>query len=94
MYANTSSNLLLQITQDQIKDFRKELEAFSDRFLLEGPGAVGGDLDKGEKWVMHILRFLEDKLNRMSAFMVAFDIHIISVCHTISNVWSSGMSES
>lgn len=49
MYANTSSNLLLQITQDQIKDFRKELEAFSDRFLLEGPGAVGGDLDKGEK---------------------------------------------
>ncbi|XP_076453104.1 dynein axonemal heavy chain 10-like [Babylonia areolata] len=36
-----------EITQDQIKDFRKELEAFSDRFMLEGPGAVGGDLDKG-----------------------------------------------
>ena len=37
----------MQITQDQIKEFHKELEAFSQRFLLEGPGAVGGDLEKG-----------------------------------------------
>ncbi|PVD32839.1 hypothetical protein C0Q70_08286 [Pomacea canaliculata] len=36
-----------EITQDQIKDFHKELETFADRFLLEGPGSVGTDLDRG-----------------------------------------------
>lgn len=38
---------ILQITQEQIKDFSKELKEFADRFYLEGPGAVGSNLDKG-----------------------------------------------
>ena len=36
-----------EITQHQIKDFGKELGTFEERFHMEGPGAVGKDLDKG-----------------------------------------------
>lgn len=33
---------------EQIKTFKHDLEEFSEKFHLEGPGAVGSDLDKGE----------------------------------------------
>ncbi|XP_060580911.1 dynein axonemal heavy chain 10-like isoform X1 [Ruditapes philippinarum] len=36
-----------EITQEQIKGFSGELKEFADRFYLEGPGAVGPNLDKG-----------------------------------------------
>ncbi|XP_067660223.1 dynein axonemal heavy chain 10-like [Haliotis asinina] len=36
-----------EITQEHIKDYRKALEAFAERFHAEGPGAVAYDLDKG-----------------------------------------------
>ncbi|XP_077995609.1 dynein axonemal heavy chain 10-like isoform X2 [Glandiceps talaboti] len=36
-----------EITQDQITGFGSELSSFQDRFKMEGPGACGGDLDKG-----------------------------------------------
>ncbi|XP_070572584.1 dynein axonemal heavy chain 10-like isoform X2 [Ptychodera flava] len=36
-----------EITQDQIKDFGSELSTFQEKFKMEGPGAVGADLDKG-----------------------------------------------
>ncbi|XP_052801261.1 dynein axonemal heavy chain 10-like isoform X3 [Mya arenaria] len=36
-----------EITQEQIKDFSKELKEFADRFYLEGPGAVNSNLEKG-----------------------------------------------
>ncbi|XP_050408300.1 dynein axonemal heavy chain 10 [Patella vulgata] len=36
-----------EITQDEIKVFRKNLETFAETFKIEGPGSVGLDLDKG-----------------------------------------------
>ncbi|KAL5017096.1 hypothetical protein ScPMuIL_006685 [Solemya velum] len=36
-----------EITMEQIKTFKHDLEEFSEKFHLEGPGAVGSDLDKG-----------------------------------------------
>ncbi|XP_021370512.1 dynein heavy chain 10, axonemal-like isoform X1 [Mizuhopecten yessoensis] len=36
-----------EITQDQIKDFKKDLEEFATGFYEKGPGAVGTNLDKG-----------------------------------------------
>ncbi|XP_072163343.1 dynein axonemal heavy chain 10-like [Diadema setosum] len=36
-----------EITQVQIGGFSTELNDFQDRFKMEGPGAVGNDLDKG-----------------------------------------------
>ncbi|XP_064612357.1 LOW QUALITY PROTEIN: dynein axonemal heavy chain 10-like [Liolophura sinensis] len=35
------------ITQDQIKDFSKEVQEFAEKFHLYGPGSVGSDLEKG-----------------------------------------------
>ncbi|XP_033627732.1 dynein heavy chain 10, axonemal-like [Asterias rubens] len=36
-----------EITQDQISNFSTELNSFQSKFRLEGPGAVGNNLDKG-----------------------------------------------
>ncbi|XP_040439457.1 dynein heavy chain 10, axonemal [Falco naumanni] len=36
-----------KVTQQQIEDYRKEVEAFAHKFMTEGPGAVGENLDKG-----------------------------------------------
>lgn len=38
-----------EITQEQITQFKTELENFATKFHEEGPGAVGSDLDKGLK---------------------------------------------
>ena len=37
-----------QYTQDQIKEFKKDITTFSTKFFESGPGAVGTDLDKGK----------------------------------------------
>uniref|UniRef100_A0A8C4UNG2 Dynein axonemal heavy chain 10 n=1 Tax=Falco tinnunculus TaxID=100819 RepID=A0A8C4UNG2_FALTI len=36
-----------KVTQQQIEDYSKEVEAFAHKFMTEGPGAVGENLDKG-----------------------------------------------
>ena len=36
-----------EYTQDQIKEFKKDITTFSTKFFESGPGAVGTDLDKG-----------------------------------------------
>ncbi|XP_010134250.1 PREDICTED: dynein heavy chain 10, axonemal, partial [Buceros rhinoceros silvestris] len=36
-----------EITQQQIEDYSKEVEDFFHKFITEGPGAVGENLDKG-----------------------------------------------
>ncbi|KAM6297937.1 dynein axonemal heavy chain 10 [Aegotheles albertisi] len=36
-----------KITEQQIEDYKKEIEDFFQKFMTEGPGAVGEDLDKG-----------------------------------------------
>uniref|UniRef100_A0A8C3JB17 Dynein axonemal heavy chain 10 n=1 Tax=Calidris pygmaea TaxID=425635 RepID=A0A8C3JB17_9CHAR len=36
-----------KITEQQIEDYTKEIEVFFHKFMIEGPGAVGEDLDKG-----------------------------------------------
>ncbi|KAM6051570.1 dynein axonemal heavy chain 10-like [Theristicus caerulescens] len=36
-----------KITQQQIEDYSKEIEDFFHKFMTEGPGAVGENLDKG-----------------------------------------------
>ncbi|GAB0196984.1 dynein axonemal heavy chain 10 [Grus japonensis] len=36
-----------KITQQQIEDYSKEIEDFFHKFVTEGPGAVGENLDKG-----------------------------------------------
>lgn len=38
----------LQVTQQQIEDYNKEVEGFFRKFMTEGPGSVGEDLDKGK----------------------------------------------
>jgi len=38
-----------EITQEQISEFKKNLEQFSEKFQESGPGAVGSDLDLGSK---------------------------------------------
>ncbi|BFZ18669.1 hypothetical protein BsWGS_21707 [Bradybaena similaris] len=52
-----------EITQDQIKEFKKSLADFSERFLLEGPGAVGDDLDKG----VELLKQAREKVSELEA---------------------------
>ena len=37
-----------EITLTQIGGFGKEIAEFQDRFKMEGPGAIGRNLDKGE----------------------------------------------
>lgn len=44
----TFDNFFPQITQNQIQDFKKDLEKFSEKFFDYGPGAVGTDLEKGK----------------------------------------------
>ena len=41
------------ITVEQIGDFQGDLKSFYQRFITEGPGVVGDDLDKGRlcAWV-------------------------------------------
>lgn len=41
-------DLSLQITQQQVEDFSKEIEDFFHKFVTQGPGSVGEDLDKGK----------------------------------------------
>ena len=36
-----------EITLKQISEFGGDLKKFQERFLTEGPGSVGPDLDKG-----------------------------------------------
>ncbi|XP_071619148.1 dynein axonemal heavy chain 10 isoform X2 [Heliangelus exortis] len=36
-----------KVTQQQIEEYSKETEEFFQKFMAEGPGAVGEDLDKG-----------------------------------------------
>ena len=38
-----------EITQQQITQFKTELEEFAEKFHESGPGAVGADLDHGLK---------------------------------------------
>lgn len=38
----------LQVTQQQIEDYHKEIEGFFHKFMSEGPGSVGEDLDRGK----------------------------------------------
>ncbi|XP_035829687.1 dynein heavy chain 10, axonemal isoform X2 [Aplysia californica] len=52
-----------EITQDQITDFQKALADFSDRFLLEGPGAVGEDLDRG----VELLKLYREEVDGLEA---------------------------
>ena len=47
-----------EITQEQITDFQKSLADFADRFLLEGPGAVGEDLDRGAFTEINYIKFI------------------------------------
>ncbi|XP_053327864.1 dynein axonemal heavy chain 10 [Spea bombifrons] len=49
-----------QITKDQIEEYRKELVQFASVFREQGPGAVGGDLDKG----LEILTLFEKDLTQ------------------------------
>ncbi len=43
-----STDLALQITQDQVKTFSSEAAKFNEKFKSEGPASVGTDLDKGD----------------------------------------------
>ncbi|KAL3856163.1 hypothetical protein ACJMK2_010948 [Sinanodonta woodiana] len=52
-----------EITQDQIKGFRKELVEFGERFYLEGPGAVGTDLERG----VELMKKYREETNRYEA---------------------------
>lgn len=38
----------LQITKQQIEDYTAKVADFFSKFMAEGPGAVGEDLDKGK----------------------------------------------
>lgn len=49
-----------EITQEQITEFKGQLEEFDTKFREEGPGAVGGDLEKGLK----ILKDYRTELNK------------------------------
>nr|XP_015221526.1 PREDICTED: dynein heavy chain 10, axonemal [Lepisosteus oculatus] len=49
-----------QITKEQTEEFKKELLVFADNFSIEGPGAVGDNLDKG----MEVLISYEKELAR------------------------------
>ncbi|XP_075256614.1 dynein axonemal heavy chain 10-like [Convolutriloba macropyga] len=49
-----------QITQQDIEKFGQKLAEFQQRFQLEGPGAVGSDLDKGIQLLVTYQRELDD----------------------------------
>ncbi|CAH1801914.1 unnamed protein product [Owenia fusiformis] len=52
-----------EITQQQIKEYAKSLEVFGERFHMEGPGAVGKDLDKG----VQLMKKFQDELSKYEA---------------------------
>ncbi|XP_059165934.1 dynein axonemal heavy chain 10-like isoform X2 [Physella acuta] len=52
-----------EITQEQISAFKKGLNDFADRFLLEGPGAVGEDLDKG----VELLKVYKEEVHELES---------------------------
>lgn len=37
----------MQITQDQVSDFSKDISKFKESFINEGPCSIGVDLDAG-----------------------------------------------
>ena len=41
-----------QITQQQIKQFAVDMSTFQEKFATEGPGSVGGQLDKGNPFII------------------------------------------
>lgn len=43
---------IIQITQDQVGDFTKDISKFKESFINEGPSSVGTDLDAGNVRVM------------------------------------------
>ncbi|XP_010291294.1 PREDICTED: dynein heavy chain 10, axonemal, partial [Phaethon lepturus] len=50
-----------KITQQQIEDYSKEIEDFFHKFMTEGPGAVGENLDKG----LELLAIFEKEVEKL-----------------------------
>ncbi|CAM9556184.1 unnamed protein product [Bubo scandiacus] len=50
-----------KITEQQIEDYSKELEDFFHKFMTEGPGAVGEDLDKG----LELMAIFEKEMEKL-----------------------------
>ncbi|XP_009868408.1 PREDICTED: dynein heavy chain 10, axonemal, partial [Apaloderma vittatum] len=48
-----------EVTLQQVEDYSKEIETFFHKFLAEGPGAVGEDLDKGLELLANFEKELE-----------------------------------
>ncbi|XP_071945421.1 dynein axonemal heavy chain 10-like [Antedon mediterranea] len=70
-----------EITLTQIGGFGKELANFQDKFKMEGPGAVGNDLDKGlellEKYKKEVAAYDRDRQELANAEKL-FDLPITS----------------
>ncbi|ESO91629.1 hypothetical protein LOTGIDRAFT_122204, partial [Lottia gigantea] len=68
-----------EITQDEIKEFRKNLEKFAETFKIEGPGAVGNDLDLGlekmKKFRQEVAQY-EGQRNELANAEKLFDLPI------------------
>ncbi|XP_051490092.1 dynein axonemal heavy chain 10 [Apus apus] len=50
-----------KVTQQQVEDYHKETENFFHKFMTEGPGAVGENLDKG----LELMAIFEKELERL-----------------------------
>ncbi|XP_062480123.1 dynein axonemal heavy chain 10 isoform X3 [Pezoporus occidentalis] len=65
-----------KITQQQVEDFSKETEDFFHKFVTEGPGSVGEDLDKGLEIMASFekeLEKLEDRCQELGSIEKLFD---------------------
>lgn len=76
-------------TQDEIYDFLAECNAFVKKFILEGPGSVGDDLDGGFK-MMDTYRIEIDDLQKKKAKMQTaerlFDLPLTDYSNFLSAV--------
>ncbi|KFZ50352.1 Dynein heavy chain 10, axonemal, partial [Antrostomus carolinensis] len=61
-----------KITQQRIEEYSKEVEDFFHKFLTEGPGAVGENLDKGLE-LMAIFEKEVEKLEKMNQELGSFE---------------------
>ncbi|XP_054248884.1 dynein axonemal heavy chain 10 [Indicator indicator] len=53
-----------KVTQQQIEDYSKEIEGFFHKFMTEGPGSVGEDLDRG----LELMAIFEKEVEKLEKY--------------------------
>lgn len=71
----------VQITQDQVSGFSKDISKFKESFINEGPSSIGTDLDGGKLTTLSVNFFLSRRYDMkqsgytMYIFIMSFFVY-------------------